>query len=177
MPIPYGYCHCGCGNKTKLSDSSNAKRGWVKGKPRKYLQGHHGGNWKGGISNSRGYTIIYNPDHLRARRKGYVLEHIAIAQKALGKELPIGSVVHHENGSKNSGSLIICQDQSYHMLLHQRERALKECGHANWRKCKFCKKYDDPINLYISPSRKNVYHRICIKEYERKRKMEKYDSL
>jgi hypothetical protein len=38
--IPYGFCHCGCGQKTKISTVSLASRGWVKGKPLKYLHCH-----------------------------------------------------------------------------------------------------------------------------------------
>lgn len=49
-------------------------------------------------------------------------EHIVIAQKALGKFLPKGAVVHHvtENSSDNYGpfKLVICPNQSYHRLIH-----------------------------------------------------------
>lgn len=38
--IPYGYCHCGCGQKTKLATRTYQSRGWVKGEPRRFLQGH-----------------------------------------------------------------------------------------------------------------------------------------
>jgi len=38
--IEKGYCQCGCGKKTKISDQTIVKRGWVKGEPRFYLLGH-----------------------------------------------------------------------------------------------------------------------------------------
>ncbi len=35
----------------------------------------------------------------------------------------------------------------------------KACGHANWRKCSICHQWDDPLNLYLSPS--HAFHRRC----------------
>lgn len=37
-----GFCECGCGNKTNLATSTDSSRGWVKGKPLRYLLGHQG---------------------------------------------------------------------------------------------------------------------------------------
>jgi len=110
--------------------------------------------------------------------KGYIMktfdgkrkkEHIAIVEKVLGYELPKGVVVHHideieSNNLKNN--LVICQDDSYHKIIHQRMRAYKDCGHANWRKCKFCKEYDKPENLVIR-ERSSIYHSSCKNEYAR----------
>jgi hypothetical protein len=109
---------------------------------------HH--NWKGGICHHIRGTLKKCPNHPRADRDGYVFEHILIAESALGVYLPMDSVVHHHNGNHHDNikqNLVLCQDQGYHMLLHQRIRALKACGHAHWRKCTYCKEYDDPINL------------------------------
>jgi hypothetical protein len=39
--IPYGFCHCGCGRKTNISPVNYAQRGWVRGKPRLFVFGHH----------------------------------------------------------------------------------------------------------------------------------------
>lgn len=36
-----GYCKCGCGQKTKISPYTDKSRGWFKGQPRDYCQGHH----------------------------------------------------------------------------------------------------------------------------------------
>lgn len=55
------------------------------------------------------------------------LEHIQVAEKALGKPLPKGAVVHHwdNNPLNNSpGNLLICPSQAYHMLIHKRMRQL-----------------------------------------------------
>ena len=154
--IPCGYCHCGCGGKT-----SN-----------RYLKGHNlngasNPSWNGGrIINSKGYIEILMPEHPRAGSRGYVPEHILVAEKAFGKPLPPRAVVHHANGTRDSGPLIICEDENYHRLLHQRLRAFKNCGHPSYRVCKYCKKYDDPRSLIIRNSH-NSYHALCKKEYDR----------
>lgn len=53
-------------------------------------------------------------------------EHIFLAEKALGRKLPEGAVVHHMNGNPLDNytrfNLVICPNQSYHMLLHKRMR-------------------------------------------------------
>jgi hypothetical protein len=124
-------------------------------------------NWKGGKAHSgNGYAWIWKPAHPKASN-GYVGEHILIAEVALGKHLPDGAVVHHHTPEQ----LVICQDQAYHMLLHQRQRALEACGHANWLKCPYCKKYDVLEKMYVRPNRLHGYHRSCHSTVEAKRQL------
>jgi hypothetical protein len=50
--------------------------------------------------------------------------HVLRAERALGRRLPAGAIVHHADGSKRDDApLVICQDQKYHALLHMRMRA------------------------------------------------------
>ena len=70
----------------------------------------------------------------------------AVAERVLGKPLPVGCQIHHHTDTQ----FVICENQTYHALLHMRTRALKACGHASWRKCSFCKRYDKPENLFIT---------------------------
>lgn len=167
-----GLCACGCGQKTNLAPYNDKSRGWIKGEPLKFVKHHHAKgikhhNWNGGKTNSHGYSLIKKEGHPRANRDGYVREHILIGEKALGKALPPNAVVHHANGTRNSGPLVICEDDNYHRFIEQRTRAYKACGHANWRKCKYCQTYDDSKNLYISPNNKNVRHNGCRNQHEK----------
>ena len=74
-----------------------------------------------GCISSDGYKLItINGEQRR--------EHIVLAEKALGRPLPNNAVVHHMNGEKldntTIGNLVICPNQSYHMLLHERAKSL-----------------------------------------------------
>jgi len=90
------------------------------------------------------------------QRRKYVIK----AERALGK--PLNSIkhpVHHHNNE-----LVICENKIYHQFLHTRTDALTACGNANWRKCSYCKQYDDPKNLVI---KNHIYHKACANEYLR----------
>ena len=124
-------------------------------------------NWKGGRRKSgAGYWTILKPDHLRANNS-YVFEHIIITEKALGKPLPPKVQVHHHGAKDDNTQIVICQNQAYHTLLHVRMRALKTCGHASWRKCKYCKQYDRPEKLTFSGT--HCYHSKCHNKYTREK--------
>lgn len=97
--------------------------------------------------------------------------HLVKAEKALGKPIPKRADVHHANGKKydsRNSNLVICQDRKYHLLLHTRLNALRECGNPNWRRCSYCHQYDSPANLSIGAT--YVYHKECVKKYARSRK-------
>ena len=178
--IPYGFCHCGCGQTTAIVVKTRTVLGHIKGRPMPFIQGHNinqlwptGSNhpgWKGGkVINHHGYSLILMPEHPKADpTTGYVYEHILIAQKALGKMLPPKAIVHH-HGPKKDQCLVICEDQEYHMLLHQRMRALKACGNANYRKCGYCGIWDDPKNMRIY-KRSGTRHQSCQNEYRRNKR-------
>lgn len=52
-----------------------------------------------------GYIKILKPEHPKADSQGYVLEHVLIAEKQLGKPLSSGAVVKHINGNKTDNRL------------------------------------------------------------------------
>jgi len=187
MDVPYGYCHCGCGEKTKFNTQSDPRRGFVKGEPRRYVNGHTLRNyhqtgdesptWKGGARKDKdGYILLLKKDHHRADSHGYVREHIYVAEQALGRTLPNGYVIHHRNGIKSDNSLhnlILCPSQRYHNFLHAQDRALEQCGHSNWRPCRLCHKYDSPdkmVNLKSKGRVNHFYHASCHAAYERARR-------
>lgn len=122
-------CECGCGLPAPIADRNRREMGWVKGEPKRFISGHNckGENnprWKGGTISFGNYRLQYAPGHPRTCNGNHVLEHILKAEKALGKPLPPKAVVHHHTQTQ----LVICQDQSYHMVLHARERAIKKRG-------------------------------------------------
>lgn len=114
------------------------------------------------------------------RNGNRIFEHVEIAEKVLGKKLPDGVIVHHvdcDESNNTNKNLVICPDQNYHMLLHVRTRAYEACGNASWRKCKICKKHDDPKNLKFWG--KEVMHQSCSQQKLRdfKLKGKSSDSL
>jgi len=109
--------------------------------------------------------------HFENKGKRYRVGRM-IAEAVLGKPLPKGAVVHHVNDKSNDipSNLVICQDRAYHNLLHSRERALKACGNANFRQCRYCKGWDNTENLHYSPRNGTHRHLKCHAEYEYNRK-------
>ena len=177
--IPYGYCRCGCGEKTNLAPQTWKKAGWIKGNPLRYIRGHFNGflkgaqhpGWKGGFNINQGRVYLYHPGHPRANSRGYVLQSIIIAEDILGKPLPHGAKVHHANLDKiDENGLVICQNESYHQLLHRRTIAYRACGHANYLRCYFCNNFDDPTKLFVRPGGFSAYHRECRNEHLAKNK-------
>lgn len=127
--------------------------------------------WKGGKRlTTDGYTLVYCPDNPRSNHRA-IKEHILIAEKTAGKQLPPKAVIHHVNETRTDNSrnnLVVCEDTAYHFLLHRRTKAYFACGHADWRKCPYCQQYDAPANMYIG--KYSALHRKC----ESKREREKY---
>lgn len=179
--IEKGLCQCGCGQETSISKQNNLPRGLIKGQPVYFIKGHanrgrpgpagpKNGNWRGGKTSSLGYVLITKPDYPRANRQGYVREHVLITERVLGKPLPEGVVIHHVNENRADNrkeNLVICESQAYHALLHQRLNAYKATGNPHYKKCRFCKRYDYPERLYISPNGKTCHHRSCVAKYNR----------
>ena len=100
--------------------------------------------------------------------------HEVIVEKALGRPLKRPEQVHHVDEDKinnSPGNLVVCPDQKYHYLLHLRARAFRESGHYDWRRCSFCKTWDDPAQMWFraNGAKSGSYaHRSCFNAYRRR---------
>ena len=105
---------CGCFTKDRMKELGKRQLG------RKHP------SWKGGrtTDGESGYIQINLPQPFHENERGQIREHIIIAEKALGKHLPTGAVVHHWGAKDDNfgGNLVICPNRAYHNFLHKRIR-------------------------------------------------------
>lgn len=109
-------CSLECRNYTLSVNST--------GKKRPELQGTLNPNWRGGRTiHCKGYVYLYAPDHPRAS-KGYVFEHILVAEEKLGRYLLEGETVHHINGDRADNqpeNIHVFSSNGDHTAYHCRE--------------------------------------------------------
>ncbi len=102
----------------------------------------HGANnpaWKGGryIEPEKGYVMVRMPSHPRARMNGYVLEHILVAEKMMGRSLLPGEEVHHKNlkrADNDPENLQVYQSHTEHWMIEHYETVAAARDAANSRK-------------------------------------------
>ena len=69
-------------------------------------KGEKGANWKGGRKRTKkGYIQVLAPEHERADKNGYVMEHIKVFEDETGVKVPDNCVVHHLNGDKTDNRI------------------------------------------------------------------------
>jgi hypothetical protein len=112
-------------------------------------------------------------------RAGYVLAgndylHRVIVEKAIGRKLTGKEKVHHVDFNKlnnTPSNLVLCPDQSYHLLLHARSNIVFAGGNADKEAvCTGCNKIRDKGEFPKNPNRWNgisTYCKDCSNKYRR----------
>ena len=165
-----GVCECGCGEKPNLHVSQKKQNRFIHGH---HTRGENNYRWGGDEISHNGYIMTRSKDNQRSHN-GIVPEQILVVEGILGHSLPLPALVHHVDCDRSNNiptNLVVCQDSAYHVFLHHRTTAKKECGHASWRKCLFCHNYDDPKNMV--KDYRQVIHKACRKEKDHIRYMKK----
>lgn len=132
----------------------------LRGGPPVYRFAQKGENhpaWKGGRARPR----IWMPEHPRANSNGYVLEHIVVAERKLGRPVLLGEEVHHIDGNpknNNPENLKVCPDRATHMAFHKVNGWSRKWGH-----CRECGRTD-------RPHKARGLCKACYKRYLRKQK-------
>lgn len=103
-------------------------------------------------------------------KTGYIIrsrnyEHRINAERALGRKLKGTERVHHVDGDKTNNSnnnLVICPNESYHKLLHARQRILELNGDPNADKyCSHHKCLHSRSEFSTKPSSYDGLHNTC----------------
>jgi hypothetical protein len=76
----------------------------------------------------RGYVRVYKPDHPRARKNGYIGEHVLVWEDTHHAILPEGWHIHHLNGIKNDNrpeNLVAMSDNTHRRVLSEKAHRIK----------------------------------------------------
>lgn len=80
-------------------------------------------NWNGGTrTTAKGYKQVLMPEHMRADKTGYVMEHILVWEKETGIPVPPSCCVHHLNGNKADNRIenLCLMSKGAHTVFHHK---------------------------------------------------------
>ena len=98
-------------HRRKIGDSLRGK-----------YRGERSSRWKGGrVKTQGGYIRIKRYDHPSGDYQGYVYEHRAVVEAALGRYLKSDEIVHHINGIKDD-------IENLELVDHHGRRICPRCG-------------------------------------------------
>ena len=77
-----------------------------------------------------GYVSVYTPNHPKANKDGYVMEHILVMEKHISRHLTENEVVHHNNRIRDDNRIenLVLMTKSTHASMHSKERHEKKKG-------------------------------------------------
>ena len=79
--------------------------------------------------NHEGYIDVKAPEHPKARKNGYVSEHVLVWESVHNRPLPNGWVIHHLNGVKNDNrpeNLIGLPFTKHKFVLAEKAKRIRE---------------------------------------------------
>lgn len=150
-------CDCGCGSPAPIATYTHSPRGWKKGQPIRFIQGHNQrGNLRGRqpTKDNAGYVREHVPDHPHAYANGYVLQHRLVVEKALGRYLDRTELVHHINHIKDDNRLENLQ------VMSRLEHTLHHSSLPEWGPTRYCEIPDC--------GRKHMGSGLCSMHFKRK---------
>jgi single-strand DNA-binding protein len=121
-------------NKMHITGNPNARRYTKESKEKMRIKptGANSPNWAGGRRTTcNGHIELFMPEHHRARKNGYVFEHIVVMEEKLNRKLKFGEYVHHidlnkQNNEPNNLMLVSSiEHRKYHPK--KREGVYKNC--------------------------------------------------
>lgn len=91
--------------------------------------------------------------------------HRILIEKLLNIVLPKTVDIHHIDGNRSNNSnnnLVVCQNRSYHKLLHQRQEVL-DAGFnpTTHHKCTDCNSYKKFSEFSLNKTRTSGYNNLC----------------
>lgn len=104
-----------------------------------------------------GYIVVYDPEHPKAMTsnnwKGFVYEHVKVAEASIGRELRPTEVVHHldMNRANNRPENLLVLEDGQHTKLH------------NWLRSCAPESKDSGVNRVNSGKPKELYCKTCEK--------------
>lgn len=104
--------------QTKAAQSANGKKNKGRRKRDSY---EFGGHEK---KRDDGYIKVYSPDHPKCTADGYVMKHILVMERKIGRLIADDECVHHINHIRDDNRIenLRLMTKSEHMSMHMKER-------------------------------------------------------